>query len=146
MIQVREKLQVNAEQFFKQLGESVAYDISETIGKEFRIEQIHEGYRYQKQMKNKMGMKGNVEVHIVSWKPCYCYEVEFFSFNGVNRLKYEIEDVEEGIYVNYMESFEGKSKMLDWNFKIVSGFMRYNTKRRIKRLLHAIEKHLMERN
>lgn len=26
-----------------------------------------------------------VGVQIVFWKPCYCYEMEFFSYNGVNK-------------------------------------------------------------
>lgn len=147
MIQIKEKLKVNAEDFFRQLSESVVYDASEAVGRKVVLEELHEGYRYQKMIKNKIGMAGNVEVHILSWKPPYHYEVEFLSSNGINRLRYEVEeDVEAGIWVSYMENFEGNSKTLDLNFKIMSIFMNRSTKKRAKYLLHAMEEHLLERN
>ena len=54
MIKVEEKLYVNADVFFDKIAESIAYDITASTGKNIRPKQIHKGFSYTKDMKNKM--------------------------------------------------------------------------------------------
>ena len=146
MIQIREKLKVGAAEFFGQLRESVAYDASEATGSPVALEEIQTGYSYEKRMKNRMGSAGSVKVQITEWTADRCYEAEFISSGGTNRLKYVIEeDPEGGIWGDYTEDYVGSSKSLELNYKIVSVFMNRGAKKRARRLLHAIESYLLEK-
>ena len=68
MIKVEEKLYVNADVFFEKIAESVAYDVTASTGKKVRPKQIHKGYSYMKEMKNKMKREGKVKVTITDFE------------------------------------------------------------------------------
>lgn len=145
MVEVSEKLYVDAKDFFDSIAQSVAYDISEATGKSVLPEHIKKGLKYTKEMKNKVKRKGNVKIKITKWNPPYSYSAEFGSINGTNTLSYEIKQIDPGVIgVNYMEDFIGTSKSKDLNFKLVSVFYKRKAKKRAIRLLRALEKYAQE--
>lgn len=145
MVEVNERLYVDANYFFNSIAESVAYDISEATGKGVLPSQIKKGLKYSKEMQNKVKRKGDVKVKITKWNPPYSYSAEFTSFSGTNMLSYEIEELEPGVIgVTYIEDFAGTSKSKDLNFKLVNVFYKGKAKKRAVRLLRAIEKYAQE--
>ena len=83
MIQVKERLYVDVNEFFNQLETSIAYDIEQATGKKIKP---YKGYKYKKVMKNKVGRKGEVEVVITELTPPKCYSASFKSINGINKI------------------------------------------------------------
>lgn len=145
MVEVNEKLYISAEDFFDSIAESVAYDIGEATGKKVRAKQIKKGYSYVKQMKNKVGRKGNVRVHITDFERPQIYRAEFTSNNGVNIMSYTIAQLEDDhIGVTYIEDFKGASKSKQMNFKLMSVFYNRRAKKRAVKLLRAIEEYAQQ--
>ena len=71
MIEVKERLNVSAKDFFSKLEESVIYDIEKSTGKKLVPRDIYNGFKYTKNLKNKLGRRGEVDViitHFVSPK------------------------------------------------------------------------------
>lgn len=139
------KLNVGAEEFFSQLMVSVLYDIKRATGKEVAETKVHQGYKYKKQMKNKLGKQGDVEVEITEWKRPFVYSAKFKSVTGTNRIRYEIESLgEEEIRVNYSEGYDGDTKSQDLNYKIIGAFYKRKAKKRTRQMLHAMENYICQ--
>jgi len=68
-MEVNQKLNVEAKEFFNALATSVAYDISQATGKKVNPDQVYSGFRYKKKMKNKMGQENHVDVMQASVPP-----------------------------------------------------------------------------
>lgn len=139
-MEVNQKLNVKAKEFFDALASSVAYDVSQAAGKTVTPDQIYSGYCYKKKMRNKMGQESHVDVVIKQFiSPC-CYEAKFRSAQGTNTIFYEIKDDGDGnIVVHYKERFEGENIFSSLNYKIVSWFYQRSSQKRISRMLLSIE-------
>lgn len=144
MVEVNELLHVSAEDFFKQIAQSVAYDAQEATGKNIRPSQLRKGFSYTKKMKNKVGRKGDVKVTITDYKEPVCYKAKFETANGTNTISYEIEVLENGIGVSYQEDFSSDSKATDLNGKIVGALYKKKAKKKAVKLLRAIENYIQE--
>ncbi|ADL03112.1 DUF3284 domain-containing protein [Lacrimispora saccharolytica] len=139
-MEVNQKLNVEAKEFFNALAASVAYDISQATGKKVNPDQIYSGYGYKKKMKSRMGQESNVDVVIKQFVSPSCYEASFRTSHGTNFILYEIEDSKDGnIMVHYREKFEGGSTSYSLNYKIVSWFYQKSSKKRISRMLSSME-------
>lgn len=142
MVEVKERLHVDINEFFKQLEISIAYDIEKATGKKVKP---YKGYKYKKVMKNKVGRKGDVEVIITELNAPKCYSASFKSINGINKISYIIEEVGEYcIDVTYREEFEGSSKTINTNFKLMQFFYKRRAKKRASRILRAIENYIKQ--
>jgi hypothetical protein len=139
-MEVSQKLNVEAKEFFNALASSVAYDISQATGKKVNPDQIYSGFRYKKKMKNKMGQENHVDVVIKQFVSPSCYEASFRTSHGTNVISYEIEDSKDGnSMVHYREGFEGESTSYSLNYKIVSWFYQKGSKKRVSRMLSSME-------
>lgn len=144
-MQVQEKLYVSADEFFQKLGDSVAYDITNSTGKKIRAKQITKGYSYTKTLKGKVSRKGSVKVTIAEFEAPVKYVAEFQSSQGVNYVSYVIEQLDdEHIGVTYSEDFKGASAMKSANFKVMSFFYNRGAKKKATRLLRSIEAYIVE--
>lgn len=144
MIEVKERLYVDVNEFFNQLETSIAYDIEQATGKKIKP---YKGYKYKKVMKNKVGRKGEVEVVITDLTPPKCYSASFKSINGINKISYIIEEIEEYcIDVTYREEFEGNTKAVDTNFKLMQFFYKRRARKRASKILRAMESYLRQNN
>jgi len=139
-MEVSQKLNVEAKEFFNALASSVAYDISQATGKKVNPDQVYSGFRYKKKIKNKMGQENHVDVVIKQFVSPSCYEASFRTSHGTNVIFYEIEDSKDGnIMVHYREGFEGESTSYSLNYKIVSWFYQKGSKKRVTRMLSTME-------
>lgn len=139
-MEVNQKLNVEAKEFFNALANSVAYDISQATGKKVSPDQVYSGFRYKKKMKNKMGQENHVDVMIKQFVSPSCYEASFRTSHGTNVIFYEIEDSKDGnIMVHYREVFEGESTSYSLNYKIVSWFYQKGSRKRVTRMLSSME-------
>lgn len=94
-------------------------------------------------MKNKIGRKGDVEIFITKFQSPVAYSAEFKSVNGINKISYIINEVgENSIEVLYFEDFEGNTKFLDMNFKLMKFFYKRSAKKRAVRMLKKIESYI----
>ncbi|MDR1550654.1 MAG: DUF3284 domain-containing protein [Hungatella sp.] len=139
-MEVNQRLNVEAKEFFDALASSVAYDISQATGKKVNPDQIYSGFRYEKKMKNKIGRENHVDVVIRQFVFPSCYEAKFRTSQGTNFIFYEIQDSRDGnIVVHYREGFEGESTSNSLNYKLVSWFYQKASKKRISRMLTSME-------
>ena len=139
-MEINQKLNVGAKEFFDALATSVAYDISQATGKTVTPDQIYSGYCYKKKMRNKMGQESHVDVVVKQFVSPSCYEAKFRSSQGANSIFYEIEDDKDGnIVVHYREGFEGESVFSSLNYKILSWFYQRNSRKRVSRMLLSME-------
>nr|WP_294468027.1 DUF3284 domain-containing protein [uncultured Sellimonas sp.] len=142
-MEIREKLQVTAEEFFSQMMVSVLYDIKSATGKEMKKEQLHKGYHYTKKMKNKVGRAGDVKVTITEYDPPHRYTASFDSASGTNRISYRIEETRDGeIEVCYLEDYEGETRSQNLNYRIIGALYTRSAKKRTKRMFHAMEDYI----
>lgn len=145
MVEVKELLYIDAENFFKYIAESVAYDINEATGKNIRPKQIKKGFSYKKIMRNKVKRKGEVKVTITDYDIPHLYRAEFTSATGMNVISYAVEELEDGrIGVTYIEDYKGTSKSKDLNFKLMSLFYKRKAEKRATKLLRAIEQYAQQ--
>lgn len=145
MIKVQETLQVSAEEFWKQILQSAVFDIESAIGRKVTENQLCKGYRYTKKLKSKTGQTDTVYVTITELDELHCYAVEFMGTNGINKISYVIDPLEdERISVTYKEDFSGKTSSSDWNYRLVGMFYKRNAKKKIRRKLHGIESYIKE--
>lgn len=140
-MEVNQRLNVEAKEFFNVLASLAAYDISRSTGKKLNPDQLYSGFHYKKKIKNKMGQEGNVDMVINQFATPGCYEASFRTSQGSNVILYEIEDSNDGsIMVHYREGFEGENTSCSVNHKIVSWFYQKASEKRISRMLSAMER------
>lgn len=145
-MEINQKLQVSAPDFFEALAGSVAYDISQAVGKKVNPDQIYSGYRYTKKMKNKVKQEGDVQVKIKQFTAPVCYEAAFKSAQGTNFISYQIEDLQDGtIRVRYSEGFEGESSVKSLNYKITSALYSHIAKKRMTKMLKSMEQYIQNK-
>ncbi len=147
MIEVKEKLYVDIQDFFHKIEESVIYDIEQSTGKKMIAKDIKKGFRYTKKMKNKLGRKGDVDIVISKFVSPISYAAEFKSAQGINKIEYLIEEVESKcIDVTYREDFLGYTSSANWNFKLINFFYKRRATKRARRMLKAIEHYIQNNN
>lgn len=143
MIEVKERLNVSARDFFSKIEESVIYDIEQSTGKKLVVRDIYNGFKYKKNLKNKLGRRGEVDVIITHFVSPRLYSASFKSAMGVNTICYNIEEVDdENIDVIYKEEFIGKTNTADLNFKVMNFFYKKRSKKRAIRLIRSIEAYI----
>lgn len=144
-MEINEKLYVKAEDFFEQLAESIAYDITTSTGKKVRPKAISKGYSYSKKMKNKMGKNGEVKVTITDFEAPKIYAAKFESVQGTNYLSYSIENFGDSIGVTYSEGFDGKTASKSLNYKLMSFFYNRKSRKKASKLMRAMEHFIKEK-
>lgn len=147
MIEVKETLQVSAQDFFDQLLKSAAFDIRMSTGNNVNEKQIYSGYKYTKKMKTKLGRTGDVKVTITELKAPEQYAVKFESAAGKNMVVYSLESLGDNkVQVTYKEGFEGDTKSQDLNYKLISILYKRKAKKKTARKLHDIEAYILRKD
>ncbi|MEG0314416.1 MAG: DUF3284 domain-containing protein [Erysipelotrichaceae bacterium] len=140
MFEIKRKLDVKAEDFFEKLSDSLVFDITAATGKNVRVNQISEGYKYTKKLKTKTGKSGNVKVTITKFEAPKVYASTFTSAQGDNFISYEINKLsDEQIEVVYTEDYKGTSNAKDLNAKVMQFLYKRGNKKRINKLLTKME-------
>ncbi len=145
MIEVNLEMEVSAKELFDVIVPSVIYDIKQATGKSVNVSALHDNYTYKKKLKSKMGKDASVRVTITRFTYPTIYEAEFDSGAGKNRMRYEVEELDNGnIGLSYMEDFEGQGKMAAMNGWLVGLVYNHKAKKDIKKRLRAMERSIIE--
>lgn len=142
---VEKVLKVGAEEFFEQISHSVEQDIYATTNKKVKVDQLKEGFTYEKNLNNKVGRSNRVTVEIVEIHSPSSYIAKFTSRDGTNTISYRIEELgPQQIKVYYQEDFKGATKAKNLNAKIMQLLYNFNSKKRTNKLLCNIETYIID--
>lgn len=108
-----EKLNVTADEFFKEITDSIIGDIKKTTNKSIHASQIKPGLNYKKVLPNRFKGNSEVTVRALSCIPLKEYSSVFESDVDRTYVTYRIENIlEDGIEASYEESYETKKEMV----------------------------------
>lgn len=108
-----EKLNVTADEFFKEITDSIIGDIKKTTNKSIHASQIKPGLNYKKVLPNRFKGNSEVTVRVLSCIPLKEYSSVFESDVDRTYVTYRIENIlEDGIEASYEESYETKKEMV----------------------------------
>jgi len=142
-MEVNLDLDVNKEDFFEFIYQSIIKDIEASTGSKLSKEDIIQGYKYDKKLKNKLGRTGDVGVTILEFDPYKKYVAEFKSNQGKNIISYNITSLNNGkINVTYSEDYIAPDKLKDWNFKLMNFFYKKKSVVRAESILKNIERYI----
>lgn len=142
-MRISEHLDIEADDFFDQLLESIAYDYQEATGKKLGRARLKSGLTYTKHLQGRARGNQGVKVKVMELTRPSVYEVTFSSQTGVNTMSYRIEPAAAGgIDVTYEETFEGGNLMANFNQRLMGTLLNRGGKKRVRELLHAIERHV----
>lgn len=145
-MEVREKLNIDPDDFFDTLVQSVLHDINNALVEQVSEEQIRPGFSYVKKMKNQLGQQGDVHVTILKFSRPDRYQAEFKSAQGINFISYEIEDLKDGtMEVFYQESFKSKNTSGSLNYRLLSGLYQRRAKKRMVNMLRSMEAYIQSK-
>lgn len=155
-MEVCELLEVDRDSLFALLSQSVVQEIAQALS--VPPEQIEPapGLTYSRPMNNWRGKTGTVKMEIVEFRAPECYEVRILSVDGTTTITYLLEEAEGDFdkdaaehvapipvtRVTYREEYEGSSRSLNLNRKIMQPFFKRGAKRRIVRRLHEMERYV----
>lgn len=119
-------------------------DIKSATGKNIKINDIGHGYKYRKELKNKMGKAGKVNVYIDEFVDNR-YAASFESAQGVNHLKYNYESINDNqTKITYSEDYVVSTSSKKWNFSLMSILFKHSNKKRVILMLGQIEQYIIE--
>lgn len=139
---VEKILKISDVALFEAIKSSLIDDIKEYDG--IVVDNIVEGFEYTKKLQNKMSKKGDVLVKIKQFKPCFIYEAEFISAQGVNFMRYEAEKIDENnTKVKYSEGFNSDKKLNNLNYKMMMKCMKKSVEKRMNTILDSTERYIL---
>lgn len=139
---VEKNLNISDISLFEVIKNSLIDDVKECTGRV--ISEVEEGFEYSKKLQNKMKQNGDVLVKVKHFKPCSIYEVEFFSSQGVNFMRYEAEKIDdENTKVRYSEGFYSDKKLNNLNYKMMMKCMKKSVEKRMNMILLSTERYII---
>lgn len=136
-MEVIERIHVSYEDFEKFLTHMIQRDIYEASQE--HVEEIIEGYRYEKPIRNHMQKDEQVQVCIEQFKDGI-YEASFETSQGKNTMLYAYQKIDEQeIEVRYEEGYVAQTTSIDMSHKFFSFVSSRGNKKRMKEQLHQIE-------
>lgn len=149
-----EKLNVTADEFFKEITDSIIGDIKKTTNKSIHASQIKPGLNYKKVLPNQKVLpnrfKGNSEVtvRVLSCIPLKEYSSVFESDVDRTYVTYRIENIlEDGIEASYEESYEtkkGNGTISSQNGLFGQKYLDKQSFKKGKKLLKKIEDYIIQ--
>ena len=142
-MEVKVKIKVTADKLYSLLMNSVKHDIERATGQGISLEELVSGYTYKKKLTNKLGKEANATGVLTKIEKPHTYEAEFTTNRGINKVAYHLKPREDGyLDVTYSELYKPSNKNMDINFKIVNFFYKKTTRKRMIRLIQAMESHI----
>lgn len=139
-MEVTRVIEGSKEKLFTILMDSLLEDISETQGKQVKLEDIGKGYSYKKQLKTKVGKEGLIRVTITQLEVPSIYEATFESAQGFNTLSYKLEDVDDSHFnLTYTEEFMSEKKSQNLNHGLMSRLYKRSNKKKANLVLNQLE-------
>lgn len=144
-MEVDARLNVSSEEFFDFLKQSIVSDVNEHTDEAIGVENLHKGFTYWKNLKNKVGQKGDTKVSLAIFNPNKEYEAVFESNQGQNIINYKVHEVDDFfVDVQYSEDYVAADKMKKLNFNIVNFFYQRRARKKAQRVLENIEAYIIQ--
>ena len=134
-------LNVTQQEFYDYLMQSLIIDIFKNTEEFYLKENIHPGYIYKKQIKDKHGKKYDAIVEIMDIKEPFIYESKISVGSNSNIIKYECIQ-EDKTKVIYSEDMKSEKKINDMNYKIMSMLLKKSYQKKMNRLIMDMERHI----
>lgn len=142
-MKVNVRLDVEADELFHLIMNSLAHDIEMSTGHKVNQDEICEGYEYIKKLTNKIGKQNDALVKISKLDYPYHYEAIFYTSRGENTISYHISKQDLGIYVEYQETYLANKKSKELNHKLMNIFYTKSNRKRAKQLLKNMEEYIL---
>ena len=143
-----EKLNVTADEFFKEITDSIIGDIKKTTNKSIHASQIKPGLNYKKVLPNRFKGNSEVTVRVLSCIPLKEYPSVFESDVDRTYVTYRIENIlEDGIEASYEESYEtkkGNGTIRSQNGLFGQKYLDKQSFKKGKKLLKKIEDYIIQ--
>ncbi|MFI3227776.1 MAG: DUF3284 domain-containing protein [Clostridia bacterium] len=137
-MQVTKKLNVSLDEFFDFVEKSIKYDIKNATGED--IDQVVQGYSYEKTLANALKQSGNVLTTIEKYERGSCYQSKVTSNQGFNYMTFDVAEIDdENVEVTYSEEFISHRKMNNLNYKFMLKLYKKRIDRRMNLLVENIE-------
>ena len=144
-MRVEKEIQVSSVDFFNLIENSIKQDIKSATGKD--IDVIKEGFKYKKELSNKLGSKGLVSVEIKEYNKQDSYKATFSTNRGENTIGYQVLPIDDNrTKIIYEEMFEGKSIFDKINNSIMIKFYDKKSRKRVASLIGSMEKYIVDNN
>lgn len=143
-MEVTRTLAVSVEEMDACIKKMVLEDIKNATGKKVKCSDIGAGYKYRKELKNKMGKVGKVTTRIDALESGN-YRASFESAQGINHLSYSYQPLHENqISLLYLEDYEAISTSKKLNYSLMSFLYKRSNKKRINLMLNQLENFILE--
>jgi len=138
-------MRVTAEELYRVLMDSLKHDIEQSTNSKISDKAIKTGYKYSKNLKNKVGQVVKSTATLSRIERPYVYEVQFQTDRGLNTVSYVIEESDsENIQVTYSEVYDASSKSHATNFSFMSKIFTAPAKRKVKAFLQMMEAYILQ--
>ena len=139
------ELETTPKEIFDLFVESLKYDIEKATGEQPADQELKPGFSYEKIIIGRLGSGSAAKATILRLEEPAVYEMKFENNKGINTVIYYVEKIGENrIKVSYEETYQGHRKMDDLNFKVMSWIFKRSSEKRVRMLLEAMEKHLVD--
>ncbi len=144
MIQLREKLQITGEEFMYVVRNSVFEDAKACGMEGVLITDVKDGMTYYKTLNTVGGRETKVKTFVNCFKHGLQYSATITSGSGEYAITYMVEEVEDGIFVEYTEADSYQKTLRKWNSTLVGMLRGKKQRKNIIRMLKAMESYILE--
>lgn len=143
-MEIIRKMNVSLQQMDDSITKMVLEDIKNATGKKVKSSDIGAGYKYQKELNNKMGKTGKVTTRIDVLKSGF-YQASFESVQGTNTLSYDYKAIDDhSIELTYTEEFLTISSAKQMNYRLMNFLYKRSNKKRINLMLDQLEQYILQ--
>lgn len=142
-MEIIKTMNVSLQQMDESITKMVLEDIKNATGKKVKGSDIGAGYKYRKELKNKMGKVGTVTARIDVLKSGF-YQASFESVQGTNTLSYDYKAIDDhSVELTYTENYLTLSTAKQMNYRLMNFLYKRSNKKRINMMLNQLEQYIL---
>lgn len=141
-MQVEVKLNINQQEFFDYLIQSLLIDIYKNTEVFQLKEDIHKGFQYKKRIKDNKGKEYDSLVEIQELEEPILYQSQVTTGSNHHILRIECCEENQQVIVTYHEKVISNKLLRQWNYVLVSSILSRFYKKQIKKMLMNMELHI----
>lgn len=144
-MEVEVKINATAKEVFDELSKTILEDIKNSTGKSVQIKDVVENYSYKKRLTAFGGNSVGVVVNINKLTYPTHYSASIKSEKDINTIEYNLIDCEDGVTINYKESFTSSSIFRKINNVVMSFLFKRGNKKKMYRNFMLLEQQILDK-
>ena len=137
-------LNCSVEEVWNAIESSLLYDIEMATSQKVEPKDFDVGFTYQKKMRASRGGMITADVVIKEFDMNKKYTAQFTTNEGINIVSYSLERMNDTeCKLTYIEEYKANKKLNSWNAELVSVFLVFNYKKRIRKMMESIENYVV---